>query len=106
MDVYLVDPGSVTLHLVAAWCLLIAMTVIGGLLAFCLGWRSWPVILLSVLLVPTGLSLCFGGHVEFSMLFLTEALLPVSLFMGLPAAAVGGAVGGGPRWWRKHSVRD
>ena len=106
MDVYLVDPGSVTLHLVAAWCILIAMTVIGGLLAFCLGWRSWPAILLSVLLVPTGLSLCFGGRVEFSMQFLTEVLLTVSLFMGLPASALGAAVGGGLRWWRKHSVRD
>jgi hypothetical protein len=106
MDVYLVDPGSVTLHLVAAWCMLIAMTVIGGLLAFCLGWRSWPVILLSVLLVPTGLSLCFGGRVEFSMLFLTEVLLPLSLFMGAPAAAVGGAAGSGLRWWwRRHVVR-
>jgi hypothetical protein len=106
MDVYLVDPGAAALHLVAAWCMLIASTMIGGILAFCLGWRSWPVILLSVLLVPSVLILCFGGGVEFSMQFLTEGLLPVSLFMGAPAAAVGAAVGGGLRWlWRRHAVR-
>lgn len=100
MEVYAVDPASITKHHLAAYlALTLTFLACAGIVAS-LGRRGWWGAGLAVLLLPTLASYPFGGRPEWSLTYLPDVLLPLALVLGLPSGAAGAIAGAAVRRWR------
>jgi hypothetical protein len=98
MERYVVDPESIELHQFAAWTALAATFLISIAAVVLRGRRAWLVVGVCALVVPTVSTFPFGGRPEWMLSYLTEAILPLAVGVGIPASVTGTIAGFALRW--------